>query len=105
MLSSQQELTCGCVSACGTRCAVRAWMVVVVEVVLIARRLSTGLVPLGKGMRGRVRAWMLLLWRLVRLSVMLLVNYTRGSRVLQVLGRRMTLLLVLWMMLHREKTH
>jgi len=41
---------------------------------------------------------MLLLWRLVRLSVMLLVNYTRGSRVLQVLGRRMTLLLVLWMM-------
>jgi hypothetical protein len=48
---------------------------------------------------------MLLLWWLVRLSVMLLVNYTRGSRVLQVLGRRMTLLLVLWMMLHREKTH
>lgn len=81
-------------------------MVVVVEVVLIARRLSTGLVPLRKGMRGRVRAWMLLLlWWLVRLSVMLLVNYTRGSRVLQVLGRRMTLLLVLWMMLHREKTH
>jgi hypothetical protein len=80
-------------------------MVVVVEVVLIVRRLSTGLVPLREGMRRRVRAWVLLLWRLVSLSVMLLVNYTRGSRVLQVLGRRMTLLLVLWMMLHREKTH
>jgi hypothetical protein len=46
-------------------------------------------------MRRRVRALVLLLRRRVRLRVMLLVNYTRGSRVLQMLGRRMTLLLVL----------
>ncbi len=53
----------------------------------------------------RVRA-LVLLRRRVSLRVMLLVNYTRGSRVLlQVLGRRLTLLLVLRVMLHREKTH
>jgi hypothetical protein len=56
-------------------------------------------------MRWWIRALVLLLRRLVSLRVVLLVNYTRGSRVLQVLGRRVTLLLVLWVMLHREKTH
>jgi hypothetical protein len=70
-------------------------VVVIVEVVLIAGRLTTGLVTLRERMRRRVRALVLLLWRRVRLRVMLLVNYTRGSRVLQMLGRRMTLLLVL----------
>jgi hypothetical protein len=46
----------------------------------------------------RVRA-LVLLRRRVSLCVMLLVNYTRGSRVLlQVLGRRLTLLLVLRVM-------
>lgn len=41
----------------------------------------------------------MLLRRRVSLWVMLLVNYTRGSRVLlQVLGRRLTLLLVLRVM-------
>lgn len=57
-------------------------MIVIVEVVLVARRLTTGLVTLRERMRRRVRALVLLLRRWMRLRVMLLVNYTRGSRVL-----------------------
>lgn len=80
-------------------------MVVVAEVVLAVGSLGARLVCLGKRMCRRVRA-LVLLRRRVSLLVMLLVNYTRGSRVLlQVLGRRLTLLLVLRVMLHREKTH
>lgn len=57
-------------------------MIVIVEVVLVAGRLTTGLVTLRERMRRRVRALVLLLRRWMRLRVMLLVNYTRGSRVL-----------------------
>lgn len=79
-------------------------MVVVAEVVLAVGSLGARLVCLRERVCRRVRALVLLRWR-VSLGVMLLVNYTRGSRVLQVLGRRLTLLLVLRVMLHREKTH
>lgn len=85
-------------------------MVVVVEAFLIAGRLGARLVCLRERVRRRISALVLLLlllllrwwWRC--LGLMLLVNDARGSRV-QMLGRRRTLLLVLRMVLHREKTH
>lgn len=100
----REERTCGCISAGGTGSTVGARVIVVVEAVLVAGSLAAGLVCLRKRVLRRVRA-LVLLRRWVCLGLMLLVNDTRGSRVLQVLGRRRTLLLVLRMMLHREKTH
>jgi hypothetical protein len=76
-------------------------VVVVVEVVLGAGGLGAGLVALGQRMRRRIGA-VVLLGRgrlLLCLRVMLLVNNTRGSRVVEMLlGRRRTLLLVVGMM-------
>lgn len=95
--------TCGCVSAVAAGSAVGAWVIVVVEVVLRARVLVPRLVALGKRVCRGVRA-LVLAGRRLRLMV-LLVHDTRGSRVMKMLGRRRTLLLVVGMMLHREKTH
>jgi hypothetical protein len=82
-------------------------MVVVVDVVLRRGRLASGLVRLQR-MARRVRALLLALLRLrwwrVSLAVMVLVNDARGTRVMQVLRRLLTLLVVN-LGLHRGKTH
>lgn len=79
-------------------------MVVVVEAVLGVCALVAGLVGLRERVVRMIRALMLRR-RWVSLGVMLLVDDTRRSRVVKVLGRLVTLLLVVGMMLHREKTH
>jgi hypothetical protein len=89
---------CGRVAAVSAWSAVRARVIVVVQTVLRASSLVAGLlITLRKRVRRRVRA-LVLGRRRVGLRVMLLVNDTRGSRVVQVLGSRRTLLLVVGMM-------
>lgn len=79
-------------------------MIVVAQVVLRVRALVAGLVGLRKRVVWMIRA-LVLVRRWVSLRVMLLMHYTRRSRVVQVLRRLVTLLLVVGLMLHREKTH
>lgn len=79
-------------------------MVVVVETVLGVCALVAGLVGLRERVVRMIRALMLRR-RWVSLCVVLLVDDTRRSRVVKVLRRLVTLLLVVGMMLHREKTH
>ena len=56
------------------------------------------------GMSRRVRPGMLLRMRSLRV-LLLLVGDARGSRVLQMLRLNLTLLLLMGVVLHREKTH
>lgn len=110
-------LTCGCISAVGTRRAVRTRVAVVAQAVLGAGALAAWLVGLGERVRGRVGALVVLMRRLeglrlmlvlrrVSLRVVLLVDDAGRARVVKVLlRRRRTLLLMVGMMLHRDKMH
>jgi hypothetical protein len=75
----------------------------VLRVLLSTRSLGRRLVSRLNRVRGRVCGRVLLL-RLRRGRLMVLMNDARGSRMLQVLGRRRTLRVV-GVMLHRGDTH
>jgi hypothetical protein len=100
-----EKLTGGRVSARGTWSAVRARVVVVVQSLWRAGRLVAGLVRLRESVLRRVCALVMLRRRVLRMRVVLLVNNAWGTRMLKRLRRRVTLLLVVGLMLHRENTH
>jgi hypothetical protein len=70
--------------------------------VLRVGRLAVCLVDGWDGVRGLVRRVLL---GMRGLLMLLLVSKTRGSRVLKMLSWRGTLLVLVGVMLHREKTH
>lgn len=102
----RDELTGGRVSARGTWRAVRARVVVVVQGFGRAGRLAAGLVRLRERVLRRVCALVMLRRRLVlRVLLVMLVDDAGRARVLELLRRRVTLLLVVGLMLHMEKWH
>lgn len=80
-------------------------MVVVVQGFGRAGRLAAGLVRLRERVLRRVCALVMLRRLVLRVLLVMLVNDAGRARVLELLRRLMTLLLVVGLMLHMEKTH